>query len=152
MGMKYWFKLKLLHCTRSKRPQSDTKYMKLAQLHRKCLTKAAFFFYNFLKDLSKTTNHTLLALLCLSVWGETSFMAHFLSLLLQNVMYVFRRTAFLTAHTFKHSKFCMTLLLIICPLAPAQTQRWCVSWMCLGLTHLTLCSLASSISLCLFLS
>lgn len=67
-------------------------------------------------------------------------------------MYVFRWTAFHTAHTFKHSKFCMTVLLIICPLAPAQTPCWCVSRVCLGLTHLILCSLASSISLSLSLS
>lgn len=43
------------------------------------------------------------------------FLAHFL-FLLQNVMYVFTRAAFLTAPMFKHSKFCMTVLLIICPL------------------------------------
>lgn len=78
--------------------------------------------------------------------GETFFIAHFLSLLLQNVMYVFRRTAFHTAHMFKHSKFCMSVLLIICPLALAQTQCWCVSRVWLGLTHLTLCSGISSIS------
>lgn len=105
-----------------------------------------FFFFTFKRFIKDNKSPSLLPSLSLCL-GRDIFHSSFSFTPSPIVMYVFRQTAFHAAHTFKHSKFCMTVLLIICPLTPAQTQRWCVSRVCLGLTHLTLCCLASSTSL-----